>query len=224
MPFAIAAGIGAIGSLAGGLFGGSAAQSAANTQANAAMYASNIENQQWLQTQKNLAPFMQAGTNALPAYLSALGLGGTGTGGSGAINTAGYTASPGYQFQFGQGVNAINNAASNTGGVTGGNTLKALTGYGQGLASTNFQQYLNNLYQTVGMGQNAAAGLGQLGAANANQVGANTIGAGNALAAGQVGTANALTGGINGLGGNALLYSLLNQQQPQGIDQGAWTT
>lgn len=49
---------------------------------------------------------------------------------------------PGYQFQLGQGTAAVNNSASAGGLLQSGNTLEALTNFGQGLAGT----YLNNAY------------------------------------------------------------------------------
>ena len=133
-----------------------------------------------------------------------------GTGGQ-APNPTAFTSSPGYQFMMGQGGQAIANQASATGGVNSGNTLKALTNYGQGLANQTYQQYLGNVQNLAGMGQNAAAQTGAFGAATANQVGANTIGAGNALAAGQIGGYNALGNAIGGVGNAGINYLLMSQ-------------
>jgi len=93
--------------------------------------------------------------------------------------------------------------------------------YGEGLASTTYQQQFNdylaqqqqqfgNLQTLAGSGQNAASNLGALGAQTANSIGQNIIGAGNASAAGTVGVSNAISGGINSLSSNYLLSSLLN--------------
>ncbi len=217
MPFAVAAGIGAAGSIASGVIGANAAGSAAQTQADAANRASQVEQQQFQQTQGNLAPYMGAGTNALTALQAALGIGPGGTGGP---NAAALTSSPGYQFQLQQGLSGVQNAASASGGNMSGNTLKAITQYGQGLADTTWQQYLGNLTGLVGTGQNAANATGQFGANAAGQIGNNTIGGGNALAAGQVGAASNIAGGINGVGQNALNYAYNSQlpwfQQPAG--------
>lgn len=208
MPFGAALVGGGL-SVLGGILGGNAASSAAKQQANAANQASAIEQSQFATTQANLQPWMKAGGNALTALQQALGIGG---GGAGAFNPAGFQGSPGYQFQFQQGTDATRNAAGLSGGVNSGNTLKALTQYGQGLADQTWQQYLGNLTGLSNTGQNAAAGIGSFGAQAAGQVGANTIGAGNAQAAGTVGSANALAGGINGLSQDALLAMLLNNQ------------
>jgi len=91
MPFtAIAAGVGAAGSIAGGAIGASAAGSAADTQANAAIQASQIQAQQAdkaLQFQKQqyqtgqaqLSPYLQAGYSGLANLENLLGLPVSGT-------------------------------------------------------------------------------------------------------------------------------------------------
>ena len=138
------------------------------------------------------------------------------------FNPADLANTPGYKFQLQQGLDALQNSASATGGLGGGNTLKALMGYGQGLASETYQQQLqdymaqqqqsfNQLDTLAGSGQNAAANLGAIGSQVAGNIGSNIIGAGNAAAAGTVGVTNALTGGIGDLSSNYLLSSILGQ-------------
>jgi hypothetical protein len=164
------------------------------------------------------------------------GGGGTGaTGGGGAaqgtglgygsltapFNPANLAQTPGYQFELQQGNQALLDNQSALGGVAGGNTLKALSQFNQGLASTTYQQQLQDymsqqqqqfsmLDTLAGSGQNAAANLGALGAQTGQSIGNNIVGAGNSTAAGQVGAANALTGGISNLSSNYLLASLLS--------------
>lgn len=232
MPFGIAA-IGAVGSVASGLIGSSAAKSAASTQAAATDRATQAEMSMYNQNVAREAPFVAGGTNALnqlqqllsggSPVLSMLGIG-PGGGGTGTINPALFQGSPGYQWQLGQGMNAITNSAAARTGI-GGNTLAALQTYGTGLANQDFWNYVNqlnsgynsqvgNLYNLTALGANAAGNLGTQGTAVANQVGANTIGAGNAAAGGIVGSSNAITGGIN-----SALQSLLvaNQMKPGGL-------
>lgn len=62
---------------------------------------------------------------------------------------------PGYQFQLAQGTGALQNSAAAAGGLLNGNTGQALQQYGQGLANTTYQQYVNNLQGQVGQGQSA---------------------------------------------------------------------
>jgi F0F1-type ATP synthase membrane subunit c/vacuolar-type H+-ATPase subunit K len=184
-----------------------AANSAAKKEQAALLNASNTEQAQYAQTQGNLQPYITGGQNAFSALQSALGIG-TG-GGAGTINPAAFQASPGYQFQLQQGLNGVQNAASNTGGVGGGNALKALQSYGSGLANQGWQSYLGNLGGVASSGQNAANSLGSFGANMANQVGQNTInsglaGAGNSMAQGNIGSSalNNIMKILGGLGGS----------------------
>jgi Chaperone of endosialidase len=203
--------IAAAGSIAGSAISGSAAKSAAQTQAGAANNATQAELSMFNTTQQNLAPYMTSGANALKTLNSQL------PSLTKPFSATQYQASPGYAWQMSQGIDAVQNSASAAGGIGGGNTLKALTTYGQGLANTDYQQALQNYMQQqqqtynmysglVSGGQNAAANLGGISAQVGGQVGGNIIGAGNALAAGQIGVANAASGGINSLAQLANLY------------------
>jgi hypothetical protein len=221
-----AAAVVAAGAVGSAVISSDASKSAAQTQANAAQNATTAELSMFDKTQANLAPYMNSGTNALASLNYGLGVGpksgaSAGSGAYGSLTApftaADYTASPGYAWQMSQGIDAVQNSASAAGGIGGGNTLKGLTTFGQGLANSDYQQaYQNYLAQqqqrygmlsnTAGSGQNAAAGLGAIGTTVGGQVGGNIIGAGNALAAGQIGSANAVTGGINSLAQLSALY------------------
>lgn len=216
----------AVGVVASAAIGSSAASSAANTEANASNQASAVEQSMFDKTQANEQPFLTAGGNALTALQSGLGLGpGTGNTGTGSLNApftlADYQTSPGYQFQMQQGENAVLNNKSALGGVNSGNTLKALTSFGQGVANQDYwnaynayvnqqNQKFGQLQTVAGSGQNAAANLGALGTQVGASVGNNIVNAGNASAAGTVGSANAISNGINGISQNYLLASALN--------------
>lgn len=213
--------VAAAGAVGGALISANASGDAASTQAGAANTASADQMSMYNQNVQRLAPWTSAGQTALGQLQGAMGSNGT----NGALTTpfsaAQYQESPGYQFQMGQGTQAVMNNSSALGGVNSGNTLKALTSYGQGLANQDYyqaqgayQSWQNQVYNMLNgqsnTGANAAGQVAGLGAATANQVGQNTIGAGNAMAAGQVGSANALSGGLSSLG-NLALY-----QQMQG--------
>lgn len=190
-----------------------AATAAATTEANAATYAANLQNQQFQQTQQNLAPYMGLGTAAMPQLMNLLGLGSQGSAG---IQTALQNV-PGYQFTLNQGLQQLQNQQSATGQNLSGAQEKGLQNYTTGLAQSNYQQYLNNYMNTVGMGQNAASGLGSIGAANASSVGNTLMGGANATAAGQIAAGNAQSNSLMslmqlGLGG-AGIYSLVTGNQ-----------
>lgn len=102
-------------------------------------------------------------TGGTDMYLNALGL--NGASGTQAAQSA-YTAGPGYDWQLGQGLDAINRRRAAGGMLDSGNAdLDALT-YGQGLAKQDYGGWLDRL---GGVNQNAltattGAAAGQAGA------------------------------------------------------------
>jgi len=109
---------------------------------------------------------------------------------------------PGFQFTQQQGINQIQNSASASGMLNSGSILQDLNKFGQGLSSTYYQNYLNNLQGLAGLGLGAT----QQAAASSNQLGANIAGAydnlttnlGNAyLAAGQAQASSYLSPAAN---------------------------
>lgn len=233
MPFFLLAGAGILSSV----IGAAGASSAAGTEANAANQSTAVQQEMFDQTRQTLQPFVTSGANSLASLT-----GGVGTPGApGPLSapapawnptTAGLEQTPGYQFQMSQGLQALLDAKTATGGVGGGNTLKAITSFGQGLAGNEYQQAFSNylqqaqlqqsqqqqqfgqLYDIANLGENAAAGTGSIAAQVGSNIGNNITGAGNAAAAGQVGAANAVSGGISNLTSNYLLSSLLGNGGP----------
>lgn len=87
-------------------------------------------------------------------YLNALGL--NGSGGTQAAQSA-FTSSPGYDWQLGQGLDALNRRRAAGGMVNSGNAdIDALT-YGQGLAKQDYGSWLSNL---SGINNNALSATG----------------------------------------------------------------
>jgi hypothetical protein len=130
---------------------------------------------------------------------------------------------PSYNFRLAQGNLATTNLANQAGGLIGGNALQGLTNYGQGAASTEFQNAFNrfqtqrgNIYNTLagiaGIGQKSQEQTSNLAQNTAGNIGQATIGIGNALAGGQVGTANAYSNAIQGAGNSYMMASLLRPQ------------
>jgi hypothetical protein len=75
---------------------------------------------------------------------------------------ANYQTSPGYQWQLGQGLRAIDAGAASRGMLRSGATLKGEETYGQGLANQDFSNYYNRLFSLSQLGsQNAATASGQ---------------------------------------------------------------
>lgn len=183
MPVAIPIAAAAVSSA----IGASATRQAASQQADAAQRATEAQQAAAAQLRSDLAPWRSTGETANNRIAALLGLNG---------QTADYTTDPSYQFRLAEGQKAVDNSAAARGSALSGGALKALQKYGQGMASTEFQNTFNRLSTVSGQGQNAAAQQGAATINAGNSTASNLIGAGNAAAAGTVGTANALTSGI----------------------------
>lgn len=243
MPFAaigaavgVSAGTAALGTAALGAaaIGAISSSNATDAQTQAANQNNALQQEIFQQTTANEKPYLQAGKNSLATLMQGLGLAPGSSGGvkhgslDAPFTAAMYKESPGYQFQLSQGINAVDNSASATGGVNSGNTLKALTQYGQGLANTDYQQAYNNyvanqnnvfnrLFGVAGAGQNAAASQGGFGQGFANAVSGNNNAIGNANSANSIAQGNNLSNLLS----NPNLQSLF--QGGGGLNYGAQT-
>jgi hypothetical protein len=215
--------LGAAGSLAAGAMGASAAKSAARTQAAAADRAMAQEREMYDISREDLAPYREQGYTALKDIE---GMKPFLTGQFGPAQFEQYL-DPSMAFRQRLGEQSTARLANVGGGALSGNTLRALTDYGQGLASTEygnafnrFQTERGNIYNTLaniaGMGQ-GAVNTGVSAAQNfGQQMTGLTTGQGAALAGGQVGMANALGGGIQNAGNMAFLQSVMKKPTPTG--------
>jgi hypothetical protein len=203
-----------IGTAVAGVAGAGASIYGGSKQAAAANNAANLQQQQFEQTQKNQAPFIQAGQNAVGTIQSDL------NNQTGFATPFSFQADPGYQFNLTQGENAINSSSAAQGGVLNGGTLKALSQYASGLADTTYssaynrylegsQNSYNQLAGLANLGEGATTNTGNAGAAAANAAGNYGTQAANATAAGAVGASNAVGGSIN-------TFDILNALQRNG--------
>lgn len=90
---------------------------------------------------------------------NALGL--NGAGGNAAATNA-FQAGPGYQFQLGQGLDAVARNANAAGMVASGNQLTAAQEYGSGLANQEYGNWLKNLQGREGLYAPIAARQGDM--------------------------------------------------------------
>jgi hypothetical protein len=233
---AVAAGVSAVGAVAGSAIAAGGEKAAANTQQN-----------MFNTIQGNEQPFIQGGEQALTGLEQ---LEGTQPGGFGGLpngylteqfqpTMAQLAATPGYQFALQQGDQAVQNSAAASTGAVSGPALKQLASFNQGLASTqyqnsfnNFQTQQNNIFNRLssiaGLGQNAAGNLGNNGAqlatgvAGAQAAEAGSIASGISSATGSIGQSFALNsllgqGGSSNLGGVSA-YSPLDSYVDSGTD------
>lgn len=177
-----------VSTIAGALISSEATSSAADQQAEAAANAERTQRVQYEQTRSDLAPYREAGTNALN-QITALNQPGA--------DYSAFFNSPDYKFAFDEGTRALDRSAASRGRLFSGGQVRGAQQFGQGLASQQFGNYYNRLANMAGSGQNAANTTGSLGANFANQVGQNQLYAGEARAQGAIGQGNAITGGIN---------------------------
>lgn len=230
-------------SILGGVVQGNAAQTAAQQQESKAAQAQALElqNQQaginfqtneWGGLQAAERPYQQLGSTGAVDYTKLLSKGFQ------APTLAQAEATPGYQFNLQTGTQAIDEQAAATGNLNSGNTGVALQKFGQGLATTTYQQAYNNALNTYGTnlaaagnavntGLTSTAQLGQYGQAAANnlsnlyltggqQQASQLNNQGAAAAAGTMGQANAYANMFNGAANSITQGAILNSlSQPQ---------
>jgi hypothetical protein len=198
--------------LGSSLIGANAASSAANTQAAAQQKALDLQAQQYQQQRADLQPFVAAGAGAQNQLLTYLGLpGGTQGADFGKytkdFGMSDFTADPGYAFRLSEGQKALERSAAARGGLLSGGTGKRIAGYGQDLASQEYQNaynryqtnranQLNPLFSLTGSGQASATNQAAAAGTYGTQAGQGITNIGAANAAGTVAGANALAGSV----------------------------
>jgi hypothetical protein len=149
-----------------------------------------------------------------------------------------YEESPGYQWQLGQGLEAIEKSAAARGKQLSGGTLQSMMEYGQGLAAQDYESFLQRYYQsltpftgmadtglnailqTAGAGQNTASQIASMiaqgGTAQADLLsqigtaqGQSTLQAGLARASGYQNLGNIMGNTMGSIGSYYQLKELL---------------
>jgi hypothetical protein len=119
---------------------------------------------------------------------------------AGANGLANFRASPGYQFRLGEGINALDRSASAKGMNLSGEQARAISDYGQNTASSEWNNYINQLAGLAGIGQNAAASTNNAATSAYNNGNDSLMKGLMGQAADYSNSANALASGI----GNAI--------------------
>lgn len=102
-------------------------------------------------------------------------------------------AQPGVGFQYNQGLDAIQRAASSKGMLGSGRLLQSLVDYGQGMASQEYGNTLSRLAGLVNMGQQSASQNAQNAMAVGSQTGQLTSNLGDTFANSFLAQGNALS-------------------------------
>ena len=202
--------ISGLGNVVNGVLGYVGAGNAADAVSDASDKSAELAWQMYQQGREDLAPWREAGGAAVQDLAGKI-----------AAGPGEFEASPGYQWTLDQGLNAQQNALSAMGANRSGKHIKAATDYAEGLASTEYDNFLRRWYDKLkplqsmaGLGQTSAnqtAGLGANAAANMGNAYATS---GLAQGAGNINQTNALTGAITG-GANSLLQYNALRNLPQ---------
>jgi len=204
MTWAAIAGGGAAlgGSLISGLFGSNAADESSDAQEDAL----GLQRSMYNQGRADLAPWRRRGRQATTALWQRMKAG-----------PGEYEKSPYYDWLQQQGTQALERGAAARGNQFSGAEQKALTQYGQNLASTDYDNWLNRWYKSLTPYQNMSSmGLQAAGASagqslqGANMLGNTMAGIGETRAAGQLNWGNTAQQGGNQLAD--LLYRILGNQ------------
>lgn len=194
------AGAGLAGSVGGALISGNAAQSAANTQAAADQQSAQIQENEFNTVQQETAPQRALGTGASGLLANLWGLPNPTTGAAAtAPNYSGFLNSPGYKFTVGQADQALNRQAAAGGNLYSTNTLANLGNLNAGLASTQYNNYVNQLMTAAGLGNAATSTSAGAGTTLAGNAGSAVAGAGAAQAAGIYNSGSAYSSALGSL-------------------------
>ena len=187
------------------------ANKAAKTQSNATLAAMAAEQQRYNETKSNFQPYLGAGKGAITSLAQLYGINAdTGDVTGQPFNEeslAAFRRSPDYEFARTEGTRGLEFTAAGKGGLLGGNTLRDLSTFNQGLATQNFGNYFSRLLELSKFGQGSASAL----AGQGGKLSDLAMAKGQADASGIVGMTNAATSGITGGTQNLMLWNLLNK-------------
>ena len=187
----------------GGTIGGTAGATAAAGQASQQQVQALREQQAFLQQQAEIgreafAPFQAAGGTSQAFQLQQAFAGALGPEAQQQA-FAQFQEDPGTQFLRQRGIDITNKRASALGGLGGGNRLRALSEFNQGLALQNLGNRFNQLGAITGTQLAAAGGFANVGTALAPVTGQAIGQQGVAQAAGTIGAQQAQLSGLSGL-------------------------
>lgn len=113
----------------------------------------------------------------------------------------GFRATPGYEFRFGEGLDAMQSTLAAGGMLGSGRALRAATRYGQNVGAEEYGNYLARLMTLSGRGQGQVNSLASFGANAAGNIGNAMMATGQAQGAAAVNQGNITTGTLEGLAG-----------------------
>ena len=209
-----------IGSIIGGIIGQQGAQAGGDMAWGASQQASQMSQQEAQRSRAALSPWTGAGTSALNKITKLLGMGElTQAGNNDGIYWVDpsraegwqqdemnkFKTSPGYSFRQSEGIKALDRSAAAKGMTASGAQTKAVQEFGQNLASDEYNNYVNQLFNLSGSGQGATSSANNTSAALVSNAAENTARGGIARGSAYASGANALAGGISNAAQNAAM-------------------
>ena len=246
MTFWVAGGT-IVGHIGAGLFGANAARKAALAQKRAIRGAKQEAESGYEQQRLLFAPYQQVGNEANNQLSIMLGLvPNTGQQGYGELNKqfsmADFQQDPGYQFRLKEALKTVQRTAASRGGTLSGNTLAAVQGRAQNMASeeysnayNRFTDWQNTRYNRLltqqGVGATTTSNLSSLRGDLASNLMNLTLGQGNVEAQKQQAlgstygnmfqsVSNAIGGGMADMQNNALQQKNFNTWLDRAYPQG----
>lgn len=174
-------------SLLGGVFGGKGAKKAAKAQVQSSQQGINEIARQYDQTRADMAPWQQAGAQAIGSLSQMIQPG------------YDHTTSPGYEFRRSEGLRGIDNRLSSMGLYNSGGAVKDAMRFADGLAADDFNQQFNRVASVASGGQQANQSLGALGAGASSGIANLYSQQGQARASGYAGQNQAMQGTLANL-------------------------
>lgn len=176
------------------LIGAGASMFGASEQAGAADHAAELQNQQYMQTREDFAPWRNAGGAAVTRQADLMGLNGLDPQNNAFSQ---FREDPGYKYTVDQAIQGVDRSAAARGLLTSGATIKAIQDRASNLADQQYGNWFNRLASIAGTGQTATGSTASAGANAANNAGNAAMAAGNARASGYSGVASSLNQGLN---------------------------
>ena len=202
----------AIFSTIAGMIGQQGAQQGGEMAAAAANQAAQQNMNESKRARAEASPWTGSGTSSLQKITNLLGLGEL-RGDGNKFNTysvdptnakglqtqalADFQTTPGYQFRMDEGSKALDRSAASRGLLRSGAQQKAITNFGQGIASEEYGNYLGSLFNLAGMGGQAVGGANNTSAGLVQGAGNMMTQGGIARGSGYAAGANALASGIS---------------------------
>lgn len=184
MPWSVVAAVGSA------YISSEASKDSSDAQTDAANQSNALSQSQYETTQSNLQPYMDAGTTALSDYQTAM---------SGDYSA--FEESPDYQYALESGTKQLDRGATASGNLWGGGADADRIALGQGLATQNYDSYMDRLMNLAGLGQSSATSLASSGEANVDNQTSNNQSAANAQSTSSTDTANSYNSAINSIVG-----------------------